>query len=105
VGDDDPVFLADLIDSFLVEAPATLATIREAVRQVDASGLRSSAHALKGSSGTMGASRLSSICADLESQAKSGKLEGATALLKNLEDEFASFREDLESARAAPASL
>ncbi|HEY3175800.1 MAG TPA: response regulator [Candidatus Polarisedimenticolia bacterium] len=91
-------FLADLIGQFLRRAPDWIDKLRVAVTQVDADALRMAAHNLKGSSGTIGANNLASICASLETQARAGSIgQVAGEMLSRLDDEFARVREALES--------
>ena len=91
-------FLADLIGQFLREAPDRIERLRTAVTQVDADALRMAAHSLKGSSGTLGANNLASICGSLETQAKTGSIDQkAGEMLSRIVDEFARVREALES--------
>jgi two-component system sensor histidine kinase/response regulator len=94
-------FLASLIELFLRDAPRSLATLREALEKIDAEVLRSSAHALKGSSATMGATRMAEMCARLESHGARGTLDGAGAVMTSLDAEFSRVREALEAARPA----
>jgi PAS domain S-box-containing protein len=94
-------FLTSLIELFLRETPRTLTTLRAAVERIDADVLRSSAHALKGSSATMGATRMAEMCARLESRGREGTLEGARAIVSGLDSEFTRVRDALEAARPA----
>ena len=54
------------------------------------------AHALKGSSANMGATRLVTICEELEAAGRSGKLENAVVLAEHLEAEYGRVRTALE---------
>jgi HPt (histidine-containing phosphotransfer) domain-containing protein len=61
------------------------------------------AHTLKGSCSNFGANRLREACIRLEQLAVKGSLEGAEALLRDIEREFDSVRMALE--RELPASV
>ena len=54
------------------------------------------AHALKGSSANMGATRLVTICEELEDVGHSGELKRAPVLAERLEAEFGRVRTALE---------
>ena len=86
----------ELIDLFLSELESGLASMREALAQGDAEGLGKLAHSLKGSSASMGAVILASLCRTLEELAKKTELEGARAQLEQIESEIHIVRETLE---------
>ena len=48
-------FTAELVETFLVEAPGMLAALRDAAAQSDADAFRRAAHSLKSNSQTFGA--------------------------------------------------
>lgn len=64
-----PQMTAMLVRQFLTETTARVDALRDAVRRRDAAGVRSTAHALKGSSFIMGATRLGTLCGRLEESA------------------------------------
>jgi HPt (histidine-containing phosphotransfer) domain-containing protein len=76
-------FLAGLVRSFANEARAALERMRACVRSGDGKRLALEAHRLKGSSGSMGAARLSGECRALERSAREGRLE---ALERRIDD-------------------
>ncbi len=89
-----PDVVTELIDNFLTTAGERLATIREALEQADSTALRTAAHSLKGSSGTLGAAGMAAICGDLEAKGRDGALgsEASEAALQ-LEREFGDVRD------------
>lgn len=87
VGGDD-AFLADLIGTFLGDAPKLLADMRQAVEGEDAAGLRLAAHSLKSNSADFGATVLSNLCQELESLGKAGTLEGVGEKVTQAEAEY-----------------
>jgi HPt (histidine-containing phosphotransfer) domain-containing protein len=93
----DPELLAELAEMFFDDATSRLAEMREAVEAGDAAGVKRVAHTLKGSSGNMGAARMSAICAELQDVGDSGDLAPARGLLEDLEDEFGRVRPALEA--------
>src|ERR1700704_3847506 len=78
----------ELIDLFLSELESGSALMREALAQGDAEGLSKLAHSLKGSSASMGAIILASLCRTLEELAKNTELQEAKAQLKQIENEM-----------------
>lgn len=88
--------LPQLVDSFVQAAPPRLAALREAIALADSQSLVQVAHALKGSSATLGAHCLAGLCADLEAIGESGELIGAVELLARVETEFERARVALE---------
>ena len=83
-----PDFAAEVLQVFYAEANAGLRTMREAGPQDDASVLARAAHALKGSSGAVGARRLVDFCLQLESAAQAHDLTPVPGLLDELEAEI-----------------
>jgi HPt (histidine-containing phosphotransfer) domain-containing protein len=76
-------FLAALVQSFAKEARAALERMRACVRSGDSKRLALEAHRLKGSSGSIGAVRLSGECRLLERNAREGRFE---ALEQRIDD-------------------
>jgi HPt (histidine-containing phosphotransfer) domain-containing protein len=62
----DPEVVAALVDTFLTDAPTVADTIRTAVHDDRRPDLRRAAHSLKSSSAALGATTLSTTCAELE---------------------------------------
>jgi HPt (histidine-containing phosphotransfer) domain-containing protein len=90
---DDPAFLAELIDTYLADAPALLVAMRDALGAREAGRLRRAAHTLKSTSATLGAHRLADLCRHLE------VAEGSAETLAQAEDEYLRVRVDLQAAR------
>jgi HPt (histidine-containing phosphotransfer) domain-containing protein len=85
--DGQPDVVTEFIDIFLDDLPARLTRLRQAVAAEDVKDIRSAAHALKGSSGSVGAAALSGMCGLLEANARAGSAEGSDALLAAIEVE------------------
>ena len=90
-----PSFLDHLIKVFLNDAPFRLATLREAIAREEAQAIEQQAHALMGSSASLGAHHMASVCAELETLARLGDLRHTQDMLTQLEDEFDRAREAL----------
>jgi signal transduction histidine kinase/HPt (histidine-containing phosphotransfer) domain-containing protein len=103
IAGDDPAFVAELIDTFLKDAPQLLAAICQAVDDADAAGLRLAAHSLKSNSANFGAASLNRLCAELEKQGKAGVWDGTAEKAAQAESEFERVRSALEAARETPA--
>jgi HPt (histidine-containing phosphotransfer) domain-containing protein len=78
----------ELLTLYVEEAGNTVVRLREAVVDQGASETREAAHSLKGSSQYVGARQVATLSAALEQHARAGTLEGAAALLAELEGEF-----------------
>jgi HPt (histidine-containing phosphotransfer) domain-containing protein len=75
----------DLVGLFREDSKRELAQVADALRDRDAQAVARAAHALKGSSGQLGAARTESIAAQLQAVAETGELGSAKALLRRLE--------------------
>jgi signal transduction histidine kinase/DNA-binding response OmpR family regulator/HPt (histidine-containing phosphotransfer) domain-containing protein len=94
----DPVMLAELrsmrdilpelIALFQSEVRVRLDSIRTAVEQGDAEQLRQLAHGVRGAAGNMGGRSLAAICSQLESIGRAGTVDGAAALLPEVEQHY-----------------
>jgi HPt (histidine-containing phosphotransfer) domain-containing protein len=74
---DDADFVADLVRTYLADAPSHLADIDTAIAADDAAALVRPAHTLKSSSATVGAMRLSARARRLEMAGRSGTIDDA----------------------------
>ena len=84
-----PDFTRRLIDQFLDEAGVRVRALKDAAGRADAGALKASAHSLKGSSMVMGASRLATLCAQVEDQAAATPERPITpALLADIDQEL-----------------
>ena len=92
-------FLERLIEVFLSEVPSKLAALREGATRGEAQALEQRAHNLKGSSASLGALHMASICGELEALAQSGDLKSVPDLLAQLNAEFDRVRQALSSAQ------
>ncbi|MGH8973023.1 MAG: PAS domain S-box protein [Acidimicrobiia bacterium] len=82
--------LPRLVDAFVAEAPAAMASLRAAAAAGGAA-LSQSAHRLKGAAANLGATRLAAVCGDLETAGRATGETGETdvgALLHRLESDL-----------------
>ena len=92
-------YLAELIDSFLEDAPQLLAQLDHFVATQNAEGTRRIAHSLKSNAADFGAVMLSNLCRELEMNAKSGVLDGAADLSAQIRTEYGRVEDALRSVR------
>lgn len=59
-------FAAELLETFLAEAPAMLAELRRAAAAGDVDGFRRAAHSIKSNAGLFGATALADMARDME---------------------------------------
>ena len=97
-------FFAEVIDTFLSDAPALVATLRTTHEEGDTEELRRTAHILKSNGQTFGAGRFSELCRALEERARSGELEGDAELLDRIEREYAALEKTLAALRSTSGS-
>jgi HPt (histidine-containing phosphotransfer) domain-containing protein len=82
-------FVVELVDTFLVEAPAMLAELEAALATGDADAFRRTAHSLKSNGNTFGALRLATLAKQLELGGIGPVLEAKGAPLETLAEEYA----------------
>ena len=77
-----------LVDTYLEDARVNLQRLQEAWEQRDWHTLNRGAHSLKGSSGNIGASKLSALCAEVEKRALAEEAVLLEALLGEVVQEY-----------------
>jgi CheY-like chemotaxis protein/HPt (histidine-containing phosphotransfer) domain-containing protein len=97
-------FVTEVIDAFLADAPALLATLRRSREEENADELRRAAHTLKSNGSTLGAEEFSKLCRELEHRAKNGRLDGTSELIDRIELEYQPLRGVLAELRSSAAS-
>ena len=93
----DRKFLRGMIRIFQTDAAKTLARIRQAIAQQDAEGLRSAAHALKGSAANFLAKAAVEAAYQLEVMGREQDLSQAEAGYRRLETEIAALTQSLNA--------
>ena len=84
----NPTFLRDITSLFREDATLRLHELRDSVRSADPALLARAAHALKSSSGNIGATRMYTLCDTLEASARQGSVDGAAAVVEQLAGEL-----------------
>ncbi|HMJ10186.1 MAG TPA: response regulator, partial [Polyangiaceae bacterium] len=82
-----PRFFTDLVGKYAADAARHVDRMALAVAEESPEELKESAHALKGSSRTIGAQRVAEVCDELESRGKAGSVE-IGSLLEDLKREL-----------------
>jgi HPt (histidine-containing phosphotransfer) domain-containing protein len=95
-------FFAEVVSLFGYQGRAMLDELRQAANQGDATAWQQSLHGFKGTSGSVGAVRLSERCRALE-QAHAGVPADPAPILAELEAEFSEARAELDQVRLAHA--
>jgi HPt (histidine-containing phosphotransfer) domain-containing protein len=95
--------LAELIDSFLEDAPGLLAELTGFAAASDAAGLRRIAHSLKSNGADLGATEFSRLCRELEALARDGELADAAERVVHLQTEYERVAAALVAVRHAGA--
>jgi CheY-like chemotaxis protein len=84
----NPSFMRDITALFREDALVRLHELRDSLGGANAERVARAAHSLKSSSGNIGASRMYSLCATIESTAKQGNLDGIAEMVEQLASEL-----------------
>jgi signal transduction histidine kinase/DNA-binding response OmpR family regulator/HPt (histidine-containing phosphotransfer) domain-containing protein len=91
-------FVSRLIATFISDTQSRLVSLHVAMEAKDMPSIERTGHALKGSSGNMGATRMASLGARLQGAGQKQDVAGARSLIEEMEAEFARVRGVLEAA-------
>ena len=94
-GDEGRQAVAELVATFLEDAPVQIAALRDALERGDAGEAQRAAHTLKSNGATFGARTLAELCRSLEALCREGRLDGAPELLGRIEEEWGRVSEEL----------
>ena len=94
--DDDPDLLQRVLRLYRLESPKLLAKIKQACDEGVLLEVERASHALKSSSGNIGATELTRLCGDIHSAARASSIVMAQGILPRLELEFARVLKALE---------
>jgi HPt (histidine-containing phosphotransfer) domain-containing protein len=100
----DAEFLAELIDSYLADAPVQIEELRTAIAADDAVAAVRPAHTLKSASASLAALGLAEHCRRLERSATAGSLDGAAETVESISAEFERVADALERAKSRVAT-
>ena len=93
----DMEFEREVLVEYLASAPSDIARIEQAVGSGDGEAAAAAAHALKGSSSTIGAKGFAAIAQEIESAGKKGDLSSAPAALVRMHQAFGELGELLQA--------
>lgn len=96
----DADFLAEMIDTFLEDAPGLIAELDGAITIGDAAALRRAAHTLKSNSRTFGALRLGDLGQAIEEHAAKGRVADTVDLVRSAGTELKSVSASLLARKA-----
>jgi two-component system, sensor histidine kinase and response regulator len=97
--DEGENLLSDLVEMFIREIPAQMATLEAALAKGDAGAIRLTAHTLKGTAANFCASRMQALARAIEERGRNGSLDGATAIFVELHAECTRVRDALKAVR------
>jgi HPt (histidine-containing phosphotransfer) domain-containing protein len=101
-GTEAPDLVEQLGQAFAESSRSSLAAARTALEGGNLVGLRSAAHALKGSCLAIGALAMGALAARLETQSRCGEVDDAPRLIAALEGELAAVCAELPGLTPAP---
>ena len=84
----EPSLVSQIFTSFLKDGAERIGVLRTSLEVSDTELLRKTAHALRGASGNVGAMHMADIAQQLEALGKSSSMNGAVALIEQIEAEF-----------------
>ena len=102
VGEDSPDVFAQVIDSYLEDAPKQVQAIRSAMKMGDAAAVAQAAHTLKPTSATLGAITLAQLCKEIEAMSRAGNIsEVLGQKVQQLAVEYEQVKAALQAEQAA----
>ncbi len=91
----EPALFNQIFTSFLSDTAERIGILRSAASATDAERLQKTAHAMKGASANVGATRMAGIAQQLEVLGRSSSVGGAKALIDEMESEFERARNEI----------
>ncbi len=88
-------WLRDLFDTYERDTASRLGELRALVAQRALDRVQRAAHGIKGSSGSVGASRMADLCQAMENVARSGSIVDVDAHMAALDEEFRRLQVDI----------
>jgi HPt (histidine-containing phosphotransfer) domain-containing protein len=98
--EDDVTGIADLLDMALETGRKHRTALHEGLAAGDASVVARAAHGIKGSAGTIGATAVYALAADLDARARTGNLEGARESVAAIDAAYARVADEVRAYRA-----
>ena len=85
MGDSASEIMLDLVELLEHDATRSISEMQTALEQGDSKRLKQAAHRLKGSSASLGAALLASLCQELENVGMSGDIASAASMVEQVE--------------------
>jgi HPt (histidine-containing phosphotransfer) domain-containing protein len=89
-------FIDELLQAYYEETPALLATLQQALTNLDFESFTRAAHSIKSTSNSFGAFQFAELAKELEMMGKAKNLEGAQAKVDHLTQDYLQVRLSLE---------
>lgn len=86
----------ELLEAYLDDSPKKLDQMQSSFRELDFESLANAAHTMKGSSGNMGAQKLSEVCAEIERLARSNSTDGLEEMIREVDLVYQDVKKILE---------
>ncbi|MGR3274393.1 response regulator [Acaryochloris marina NIES-2412] len=100
-GEHASLLIADLLNTYLEDAPGRVEKMHQAVKDADPDGLSDAAHALKSASANLGAKQLASFCSEAEALGRSGTTAGSADVVSQISQAYETVRIAFEAEMAA----
>jgi len=85
----------EIIKVYLEDTPKRLSSLLNALEENNIKAMQEESHCLKGSSGNIGALKLSKICAEIERQSKAGSITNQKEYVQHAFSEFDQIKKKL----------
>ena len=95
--DGESEMIIDLIETLTESTPELMEALESSLKDQNADGIREAAHALKSSHAQLGARQFADLCQQMEELGKSGSLQTAEALYRQILKEHEQVKVALES--------
>lgn len=89
-------YIDELLQAYFEETPQMLTDLQQALEKQDCETFRRAAHSIKSTSNSFGALQLGAQAKELEMMGREGKLEGAAAKVKALQENYQMVKKALE---------
>ncbi len=87
-GEDAPNLLAELIEAYFANSRQLIERIQHSLASQDLPGLKKAVHSLKGSSGNLGALKLSELCSEIQGYVERGDVDAIRAGMPGMLAEY-----------------
>lgn len=89
----EPSVVDQIVDGYFADAPKRIAALKTAIETSDAPAVAAAAHALRGGSGSVGATSVAALCLEMETAAKKGPPVPPASAIARLEEALGHYRD------------